>query len=138
MFSENIKNVIFTGKINNVEPLVNIADIGLLFSNKLIHGEGISNSIIEYMALGNPVIANDAGGTKEIVKHGINGFLISNESAQEIADLINNLLDDKKKREKMGVAGKRLIHESFAIERMGKEFVKVYEDIEVLSLKQSI
>ena len=38
--------------------------------------EGISNSIMEYMALGKPVIATDGGGTKEIVDDGETGFLI--------------------------------------------------------------
>lgn len=129
VFDERINNVIFPGKIDYVESLVNACDIGVLFSNKLVHGEGISNAIIEYMALGKPVIANDAGGTKEIVKNGINGYLITHETTEEIAALINNLLDDKDKRLKMGEAGKELIRESFTIDRMGKEFEKVYEDI---------
>jgi glycosyltransferase involved in cell wall biosynthesis len=84
------------------------------------------------MALGKPVIANDAGGTKEIVKHRVNGYLISTETTKEIAELINNLLNDKEKRQKMGDAGKKLIHEFFTIERMGKEFEKVYQEIAIL------
>src|ERR1035437_9121313 len=129
VFDEQIQNVIFTGKIDDVESLVNLADIGVLFST---NGEGISNAIIEYMALCKPVIANDSGGTKEIVKHGVNGYLISTETTKEIADLINNLLNDKKKRQKMGEAGKKLIHEFFTIERMGKEFEKVYQEVSIL------
>lgn len=126
---EAISNIIFTGTISNVEHLVNCCDIGVLFSPL---GEGTSNAIIEYMALAKPVIANDAGGTKEIVKHGVNGYLITDESTEEIAGLINDLLNDKEKRLKMGEAGKKLIHESFTIDRMGKDFEKVY--MEVLSL----
>jgi glycosyltransferase involved in cell wall biosynthesis len=132
VFDGQIQNVIFTGKIDDVESLVNLADIGVLFSP---NGEGISNAIIEYMALGKPVIANDAGGTKEIVKHGVNGYLITTETTKEIADLINNLLDDKKKRQKMGEAGKKLIYKFFTIERMGKEYEKVYQEVAILSLK---
>jgi glycosyltransferase involved in cell wall biosynthesis len=124
---EAISNIIFTGTISNVEHLVNCCDIGVLFSPL---GEGLSNAIIEYMALSKPVIATDAGGTNEIVKHGINGYLIKDESPEEIANLINNLLDNKEKRIKMGEEGKKLIHEFFTIERMGKEFENVYQDIE--------
>lgn len=129
VISEKISNVVFTGEINDVESLINIADIGVLFSNKEVHGEGISNSITEYMALSKPVIANDAGGTKEIVENEINGYLIKDESPEEIAEIISNLLDNADKRNLMGLAGKKLIHKSFTIERMGKEFEELYEDI---------
>jgi glycosyltransferase involved in cell wall biosynthesis len=130
VLDEKIQNVLFTGKIDDVESLVNIADLGLLFSNKLLHGEGISNSITEYFALGKPVIANNAGGTKEIVKNGINGFLITNETNEEVSILINSLLiDDKDKCIAMGQAGRKLIHESFTIARMGKEFRIAYQQL---------
>jgi glycosyltransferase involved in cell wall biosynthesis len=112
--------------VDDVEAIVSIADIGILYS---LFGEGISNAIMEYMALGKPVIANDSGGTKEIVKHETNGYLITNESPRVIAGLINDLLNDKEKRIKMGEAGRKLIHESFTIDRMGKEFEKVYQEV---------
>ena len=70
VLDEKIQNVVFTGKIHEVEGLINIADIGILFSP---NGEGISNAILEYMSLGKPVVAMDTGGTKEIVKHLSNG-----------------------------------------------------------------
>lgn len=126
VFDEKSTNVIFTGRVDDVESLVYFADIGILISPL---GEGISNSILEYMALGKPVIANDAGGTKEIVDHGVNGYLITNESPGMIAGLINDLLNSSEKRLKMGEAGRKLIHESFTIDRMGKEFEKVYQEL---------
>ena len=55
--------IIFTGKRTDVESVIQIFDIGLLIT----FYEGISNSIIEYMALGKPVIATDGGGTSEII-----------------------------------------------------------------------
>jgi glycosyltransferase involved in cell wall biosynthesis len=126
---ENIRNVVFTGKIDDVESLVDAVDVGLLFSNKSVHGEGLSNSILEYMALGKPVIANNSGGTKEIVENGINGYLITNETVDEIAVQLNSLLDDSQKRVKFGEAGRKKIYESFSIDRMGKEFDNVYKEI---------
>jgi len=121
--------ILFTGKINNVESLVNASDIGVLLSNKNIHGEGISNSITEYMALGKPVIANDSGGTNEIVMNGENGYLIKNESLEEIAELILELIDDPQKRNRMGKIGHKMIQESFTIDKMGKSFENIYDEI---------
>lgn len=121
--------VILTGRITNVEDLVNASDIGILFSNEKIHGEGISNTILEYMALSKPVIANDAGGTSEIVKNGLNGYLISHEGPDEIANIITGLIEDKEKREEMGNAGRQLIENSFTIDKMGMDFKKAYNNI---------
>src|SRR5690606_16758822 len=63
LLAMNCDNILFTGRVDDVENLINICEIGILFSNKKYHGEGVSNAILEYMALNKPVIANDAGGT---------------------------------------------------------------------------
>jgi glycosyltransferase involved in cell wall biosynthesis len=121
---DKLTNVIFSGRVEDVESLVALADIGVLFSPR---GEGTSNSILEYMASGKPVLANDSGGTAEIVKHGVNGLLLSDETPAQIAGLISGLLDDLLKRTAMGEAGKKMIGESFSVDRMGKEFETVYK-----------
>ncbi len=121
--NKQIQNIIFTGKLDNVESLINTADIGLLFSP---NGEGISNSIIEYMALGKPVVANDKGGNKEIVKNEVNGFLVTNNSVDEIVSLVIGLLKNAEMMKKMGEEGKKLINTKFTVERMGEEFLEIY------------
>lgn len=118
--------ILFPGRIDDVEALVNACDIGVLFSNRNVHGEGISNSIMEYMALSKPVIANDAGGTKEIVHHNKNGYLIKDHTEEEIVKLILELLDDKDKAKAFGEASREIIEESFSLERMGDAFEQVY------------
>jgi glycosyltransferase involved in cell wall biosynthesis len=124
--------IIFPGRINDVEALVNACTIGLLFSNILVHGEGISNSIMEYMALAKPVIANDAGGTREILKHNRNGYLVQNESADEVADLVLELIDNPEKREAFGRASKQIIEETFSLNSMGNAFESVYREVVAL------
>jgi glycosyltransferase involved in cell wall biosynthesis len=126
VIEEQIPNIIFLGKIKEVENVVSIADIGVLFST---YGEGISNAILEYMALGKPVIAEDIGGTKEIVENGINGILLTNKLPEQIAKIIIDLIDDKSKRNRMGEMGKKQIQEKFTIDKMGKEFEKIYHSI---------
>jgi glycosyltransferase involved in cell wall biosynthesis len=113
----------------DVESLVNVCDIGILFSNTKVHGEGISNSIIEYMALGKPIIANDAGGTKEVVRNEENGYLIKDESPEQIAELINQLLDNPDKILEMGLNSKNRVMTEFTLPRMGEEFEKVYSSV---------
>lgn len=118
--------LVITGRVFEVEALINAADIGVLFSNKAVHGEGISNAILEYMALSKPVIANDTGGTKEIVKNGETGYLVKDESDQAIANIILDMIDNEKYRNVIGRNCRRLIESTFTIERMGKEFEDIY------------
>lgn len=124
--AKNNDKIIFTGRINDVESLINACDIGVLFSP---NGEGISNSILEYMALGKPAIATNTGGTKEIIDHKVTGYLINNESIEEIAKLIINLVDDQIKRATLGSAGRTKIESQFSLTKMGNEFVDLFQEL---------
>ena len=59
------------GKMEDPLPLIRHCDIGVLTSES----EGLSNSIMEYMACGLPVVCTDVGGNPELVRHGENGYL---------------------------------------------------------------
>jgi glycosyltransferase involved in cell wall biosynthesis len=128
LFSHNPR-IILTGRIADVEALVNSCNIGVLFSNTAVHGEGISNSIIEYMGLARPVIANDAGGTKEVVHHNVNGYLVTRQSESEITGMIMSLIDNPEKCTAFGKAGRQIIEESFSLDKMGRSFEQTYQDI---------
>ena len=125
----DIKNFIFTGRINNVEQLINCCDIGVLLSNNNNHEEGISNSIIEYMSLSKPVIANKTGGTSEIVFDNVNGYLIDNIDIDDICNKIVHLLSNELKCKKMGNEGRLLVENNFNIKKMGEEFLDIYDKI---------
>lgn len=122
---ENV-NIHFLGRINDVEALVNACDIGVLFSP---NGEGISNSILEYMALGKPIIASAAGGTKELVHHEKNGFLIQHETEEKIAELILELIQNQEKVHSFGRESKKIIEDTFTLDKMGSEFELVYKNV---------
>ena len=113
------------GTKSNVESFTDILDICVLST----FTEGISNSILEYMALGKPVIATAGGGTSEIVLNQKTGFLISPSSPLELSEKIETLLNDADLRTKMGAAGKRRIHDIFLIDEMVNKYVSVYENL---------
>ncbi|MHA4843652.1 glycosyltransferase family 4 protein [Flavitalea antarctica] len=123
--SEDFPRIIFQSEIRDPEALVNACTIGVLFST---NGEGTSNSILEYMALGKPVLATDAGGNSELIRNGNNGYLIGTETVSEICNLIIGLIDDPEKARLFGERSKRKIHEEFSSDVMGKAFEKVYMD----------
>lgn len=126
---EFANQIVFAGGSNKVEDFVNVFDIGILLTNKKVHAEGISNSILEYMALGKPVIATDSGGTNEIVQDGINGYLVTENNPELIVNLIIKLIDDNLLKTKMGEESKRIVREMFGIQAMVNKYLKVYEEI---------
>lgn len=113
-------------KIIEVEALVNASDVGLLFSP---NGEGISNAIIEYMALGKAVVANDAGGTKEVISNNQNGYLIRNESDEDIRDLVLSLINNIDVRLSFGKESRKRIEKDFNLDVMGNAFMEIYNEV---------
>jgi glycosyltransferase involved in cell wall biosynthesis len=122
---ENIKNILFTGVIHDVEKILSICDLGVLFTNRF-SGEGISNSIIEYMAMGLPVVTNDVfGGSREIIKSGHNGYILENNFSEIISKVLMN--HDLSKR--LGDNAKKEILNNFTIAKMGKKYLDIYKTI---------
>ncbi len=122
---ENVGNIILAGRQKKVERIIAAADIGLLCTKS----EGFSNSIIEYMALGKPVIASDiTGGSRELISEGITGYCTPRDPVI-IAELINRLADDDDLRFTMGMSGKKRIEQNFSLSRMGEAFTALYGEV---------
>lgn len=115
----------FVGAAKDVESIVNTFDIGVLAT----HGEGISNSIMEYMALGKPVVASEGGGTCELVLDGITGFLVPPRNPCALAAKISQLLDQPEMSRRMGAAGHERIGMAFSVERLAADTVSFYESV---------
>jgi L-malate glycosyltransferase len=90
----NIKNKIhFVGSQDNIYPYLQLFDIGALTSET----EGFSNSILEYLAAGLPVVCTNSGGNTEIIRNGINGYLVEQNEPEQFANAIIKLLLDRNK-----------------------------------------
>ena len=95
-YTEKLKNLVlkynmkdkfkFYGKCKDLKKFLNESDIGILASNE----EGLSNSILEYMAKRLPVIATDVGGNSEVVKHGYNGYIVKKGDYKIFQDSLKN------------------------------------------------
>ncbi len=80
--------------------------------------EGLGVSLLETAACGVPIVAARAGGIPEIVHHGVNGRLIEPGDSRALADHLEELLNSAERRREFGEAGRRLVLERFAVERM--------------------
>ncbi len=116
----------FMGHIDEIEECVPLMDVFCLVPNK---NEGFSNSILEAMAMGKPVIATNVGGNAEAVVHGETGFIIPPNDPQALAKLILKLYTDRETRLKMGKKARERAEEVFPLKLMVKKHEDLYEEV---------
>jgi len=113
------------GTKSDIESYVNTMDICVLST----FTEGISNSILEYMALAKPVVATTGGGTQEILDDKKTGFLVKLSDPGDLSEKIELLLQDEDLRLRMGTEGKIRIQKLFSIEIMLERYISLYHSI---------
>lgn len=86
--------------------------------------EGMSNSMLEALAAGLPLLATDTGGTQELVEDGINGFIIKMKNAEDIAEKLEILIKDENLRKKMGEESRKKA-EGMRWENVAESYVKM-------------
>lgn len=123
MVSGSGGNIRLLGKLKNVEESIMQFDVGVLAT----FTEGISNSIMEYMALGKPVVATDGGGTSETVLDGVTGFLVPQGDPIALAEKIEYLLDHPDTARAMGMEGKKRLEREFSLEQLTHRVLSLYE-----------
>lgn len=113
------------GERKDVPRLLALADVVIHPS----HEEGFSNSILEAMAAGRPLVVTAVGGNPEAVLEGENGFVVPPRSPEALAEAIEKLVSDAELRERMGKASRRRIETEFSMDRMIERFTAWYEEL---------
>ncbi|GAO02352.1 glycosyltransferase [Anaeromyxobacter sp. PSR-1] len=93
------------------------------------YAEGISNAILESMAMRLPVVATRVGGTPEVVREGQNGFLVPPGAPAALARRLLDLLRDPALRRRMGERGRRIVEEEFGLAQMRLSYDALYHDL---------
>jgi glycosyltransferase involved in cell wall biosynthesis len=93
------------------------------------HAEGISNAVLEAMALRLPVVATAVGGTPEIVREGRDGFLVPPGAPAALARRMVDLLESEPMRRRMGEAGRRIVEQEFGIPQMRLSYDALYHEL---------
>ncbi|WP_341853100.1 glycosyltransferase [Thermoanaerobacter wiegelii] len=81
--------------------------------------------MMETVATGKPIIATNVRGNRDLVRDGINGYLVPVNDIEAIAKAITKLAENKILRTKIGEEGKRII-QNYAIEKVLKEMDEIY------------
>ena len=93
------------------------------------HSEGMSNTILEAMAAGRPVVATRVGGNAELVRDGVTGLLVTSNNAGQFAAALSALANAPERARAMGQAGRDAAASEFSLERMIDRYTAVYEAV---------
>ncbi|QQS33832.1 MAG: glycosyltransferase [Acidobacteriota bacterium] len=121
----------FLGRCDDVPRLLRASDVCVLTSTN----EGFSNSILEYMAAGKPVVATDVGGAREAVIDGETGFLVASDDDRGLAEKLNVLLDDQQIANSFGERGRQKIAREFSLQIQLDRTIAVYERLRAVNGK---
>ena len=116
------EKVMFTDVRTDIPALLRTCDV---YVNTSLF-EGLSNTILEAMASGKPVIATDVGGNPELVQDDMTGFLIRAGDDSQLAGRLETILSDKLLRQRMGASGRRVTEERFSVARMVEDYSNMY------------
>lgn len=116
------ENVHFLGRCDDVPALLAASYACVLTST----AEGFSNSILEYMAAGKPVVATNVGGAAEAIVEGETGYLVASDDDAAMAAHLIELLNDKERAADFGAKGRKIIEEKFSLEIQLKKTLELY------------
>lgn len=116
----------FLGRRDDVEMIFKAADLSVLASTEW-YGEGISNSILESMACGTPVIATDSPGTREVIVNNENGYIMNCGDYKGVADKIVELRSQPKVVNEISRKAQECIAEKFSIHQLIDNFEQIVE-----------
>ena len=120
------ERVVFAGFRLDVPEILSEVAVSVL---PCVSSEGLSNTLLESMAAGVPVVATKVGGNSEAVEQGATGLLVPPRDSAALAQAICRLLDCPDLSSRFGQAGRERVIQRFSLERMVQETESLYLDL---------
>lgn len=117
------EQVRFLGFRKDLPDVLCASDVFVLTSKH----EGLPRCIMEAMAAGKPVVATDVRGSRDLVRDGVNGFLVPVDDVPATASALLRLVEDKALRLVMGGEGREMVKE-YDLERVLAQMGMIYEE----------
>jgi len=123
--SMSIPGVQFTGPVNDALSYLQAADLFVLPSAT----EGLSNSLLEALSVGLPVLATSVGGTPDVILHGVNGYLIPPDDLIALKTGLMDLLSDAVLRARLGSKGRQCALADFSLDSVAMRLTALYHSL---------
>ncbi len=120
-----LSHITFLGYRSDVANIMRLANIFIQTSVR----EGLPNTVLEALATGVPVVASNVGGTHEVLDHASDGFLFESENAEQLYNVLSELIRDPARRYQMGEAGRYKIMQRFSIHAMVRAYENTYQSL---------
>jgi glycosyltransferase involved in cell wall biosynthesis len=117
--------VVFAGLCREVPALLAASTVVVMPSLN----EALSNSLLEAMAAGVPIVATRVGGTPEAMTDGESGLLVPPGDVRALTTRVGQLLDDRQMAAALGRAARGVIEERFSLPRMVAATEHLYEEL---------
>ena len=113
----------FTGQVSDAVPYLQAADLFVLPSST----EGLSNSMLEAMSCGLPVLATTVGGASDVIEHGVSGYLIPPDDLDSLQSGLQTLLADGTLRFRLGSNARARILSDFSLDTVAERLASLYD-----------
>lgn len=113
------------GARNDTQRIYQCLDVFVLPSLK----EGISNTILEAMATGLPVIATAVGGNPELIQDDVNGRLVPISNPEALTSEIKRYVRSAELRRRHGASSRRRAISDFSVEAMVSSYLRLYDSM---------
>ncbi len=113
----------FKGYVKNVSQEIKESNIVVLPSYR----EGFPKALIEASSIGRALVACDVPGSREAIANEENGLLVKPKKAEDLANAIEHLLNDKDKRKKMGLKSRAIAEEKYDIKKIVQKHIEIYK-----------
>ena len=120
-----VRHCLFVGYQDEVAPYYAAFDALILPSAN----EGTPVSAIEALAGGRPVVATRVGGVPDVVRDGVDGFLVEPGDVDAMADRLAELAGDSELRARMGAEGRERVLERYSVERLLDDTDRLYREL---------
>lgn len=130
---EEIESLIDKLNLNdNVQLLGVVSDIPKILDQSNLYvqpsrQEGLSNSVLEAMSAGLPIIATRVSGNEDIIRDGENGILVEPENPGELANAIIQLLIDADMRKQMGKCSRKIVEHDYELDIVLQHLTTAYQ-----------
>lgn len=118
-------HVRFLGHRPDAARLLHHADVVWLASEF----EGMSNSLMEAMACGKPIVATAISPNQELIQHGVHGYLVNVRDSAGFAQFTHKLWEDHELSVRLGAAARQRVEADLSVRRMIERHVELYQEM---------
>jgi glycosyltransferase involved in cell wall biosynthesis len=118
-------NVVFTGARDDIAEMLAMLDLVVVPSLT----EGMSNALLEAMAMARPVVATAMGGNVDVIEDGATGVLVPPRDPEALAEALLRLLGDPDRARRLGAAARERARAEHSLEGMVARYQDLYRGL---------